>query len=55
MIGAGDRPSRSNGALAVASATPHPFRLLKPKLIRMIADAARNDARDVDLHIRTRP
>jgi hypothetical protein len=40
-IGAGERPRRLNGAFGVASASPHPFRLLKPKLIRRMAAAAR--------------
>ena len=41
MIGAGDRPRRSNGALGVASPRPQRFRLLKPKLMRTMAAAAR--------------
>ena len=40
-IGAGDRPAILNGALGPASPKPQRFRLLKPKLIRMIAAAAR--------------
>ena len=41
MIGAGDTPSRSNGAAGRASSTPQLRRLLKPKMIRMIAAADR--------------
>ena len=40
ITGAGDKPTMSNGADGRASAMPHPLRLLKPKLMRMIAVAA---------------
>ena len=40
IAGAGDSPTMSNGADGRASARPHPLRLLKPKLMRMIAVAA---------------
>src|SRR5580765_5892529 len=40
-IGAGERPNKLNGAFGVASPNPQRLRLLKPKLIRMIAAAAK--------------
>jgi len=40
ISGAGDRPRRSNGAPGRTKPRPQRFRLLNPKLIRMIAAAA---------------
>ena len=40
ITGAGDRPKRSKGAPGRATPRPQRLRLLKPKLIRMMAAAA---------------
>ncbi len=49
FIRAGERPSILNGALALATKTPNPFRLLKPNTIVLVAEAADPGIREVDL------
>ncbi len=51
-IGAGERPSRLKGALAVANPKPQRFRLLKPKLMQNDGRGRQDDAGHVDLHLR---